>query len=52
MLDVEDLPEFNKIYIDGVLEFQSSVNNDLKLSATHIIIQGGRLVVGFPVNKQ
>ena len=49
VLDVEDLPEFNRIFIFGVLEFDVQGAQDLKLSATHIFISGGRLIMGWPV---
>ena len=46
LADVDDLPTMGKIYIYGVLELDPT--KDFVLEATHIIIQGGRLVVGFP----
>ena len=52
VLDVEDLPEFNRIFIFGVLEFDVQGAQDLKLSATHIFISGGRLIMGWPVRVE
>ena len=51
VLDVEagDLPEFGRIWVYGVLEFEWEGGLDLKLSATHIFISGGRLIVGWEV---
>ena len=47
-----DFPIINKLYIYGTLELQnevspnSSVYNNFTLSAEHIIIIGGRLIIG------
>ncbi|XP_022097673.1 fibrocystin-L-like isoform X1 [Acanthaster planci] len=39
------LPVMNKLFIYGALEIEDSQDN--KLEATYILIQGGRLVIGF-----
>ena len=45
------LPKINKLYIEGTLEFEHNQVEgeylDLTLSATHILISGGRLIVGW-----
>ena len=51
VLDVESLPSFGRIFIYGVLEFEWEHNLDLTLSATHIFISGGRLIVGWEVRR-
>ena len=42
--DVDKLPVMNKLYIYGTLELE---NRDFVLNASVILIQGGRLIVGF-----
>ncbi|XP_069115224.1 fibrocystin-L-like [Argopecten irradians] len=45
------IPSFNKVILYGVLEFDhgtSAPYRDIDLNATHIIILGGRLVIGWP----
>ena len=45
------LPTINKLYIYGTLEFEHNMVKDkyldLTLSASHILISGGRLIVGW-----
>ncbi|XP_066276424.1 fibrocystin-L-like [Branchiostoma lanceolatum] len=48
-----DLPKLGKLYIYTVLELwdpANPYNRDYTLEATHIFIQGGRLIVGWPDN--
>ncbi|XP_069115226.1 fibrocystin-L-like [Argopecten irradians] len=45
------IPSFNKVFLYGALEFDhgsSAPYRDIDLNATHIIILGGRLVIGWP----
>ena len=43
------LPVMNKLFIYGGLEIEDTQDN--KLEATYILIQGGRLVIGFSEEK-
>ena len=53
VLDVESLPSFGKIFVEGVLEFEyqakaeSSDYFTFSLLCDHIIINGGRVIVGW-----
>ena len=40
-----DLPVMNKLFIYGTLELDDS--RDYNLTATYILIQGGRLIIGW-----
>ncbi|XP_033757813.1 fibrocystin-L-like [Pecten maximus] len=44
------IPSFNKVILYGTLEFDhgTSPYRDIDLNATHIIILGGRLIIGWP----
>ena len=46
------LPRLGKLYVDGVLEFEHGPVGgavfSFTLSCTHILIRGGRLIVGWP----
>ncbi|KAJ8026136.1 Fibrocystin-L [Holothuria leucospilota] len=44
-----DLPQMNKLYIYGTLEFEDK--RDFVVNATYILIYGGRLVAGFSEEK-
>ncbi|XP_035685638.1 fibrocystin-L-like [Branchiostoma floridae] len=50
VLGDEDLPKLGKLYIYTVLELWDPSNpyRDYTVEATHIFIQGGRLIVGWP----
>ncbi|XP_035686784.1 fibrocystin-L-like [Branchiostoma floridae] len=53
VLGDEDLPKLGKLYIYTVLELWDPANpytRDYTLEATHIFIQGGRLIGGWPDN--
>nr|XP_039260770.1 fibrocystin-L-like [Styela clava] len=44
----QNLPKMNKLWIEGVLEIDwDDEDLSLTLSATHIVIMGGRLIVGW-----
>ena len=49
---MENLPQFGRIYIYGVLEFKWEDPLNYTLSATHILISGGRLIVGWEVGDR
>ncbi|XP_078617867.1 fibrocystin-L-like isoform X2 [Branchiostoma floridae x Branchiostoma japonicum] len=44
------LPIMHKLYIYGVLEFDDGPDKDFTLTATYIIVQGGRLIIGWEDN--
>ena len=56
VLDIEKPPRFKQVWIYGVLEFDVDVNPengkpyDFVFAASHIVISGGRLIVGWPNN--
>ncbi|KAI8520672.1 Fibrocystin-L [Branchiostoma belcheri] len=44
------LPVMHKLFIYGVLEFDDGPDKDFTLTATYIIVQGGRLIIGWEDN--
>ena len=64
MIDEQSLPDLDQIHVEGVLEFEnvplpssrrrratgSNLYYNIKLTANHIIINGGRLIIGWPDN--
>ena len=53
LLDVYagDLPEFRNIFIYGVLELPYESVNDFRLTVRSIHVIGGRLIVGWPDDR-
>ncbi|XP_066278772.1 fibrocystin-L-like [Branchiostoma lanceolatum] len=49
VVDVE-LPSFNKLFIYGALEFDDGPDKSYTLKATQILVQGGRLIIGWEDN--
>ncbi|CAH1226877.1 PKHD1L1 [Branchiostoma lanceolatum] len=44
------LPIMHKLWIYGVLEFDDGPDKDFTLTATYIVVQGGRLIIGWEDN--